>query len=68
MDNVVHGWDLATALGLPAAIDDSLIELVHQYLAPRAAVLSDTGWFAPPRRTLDTGASPQERLLTMVGR
>ena len=68
MDNVVHGWDLATALGLPAAIDDSLIELVHEYLAPRAAVLSDTGSFAPPPRTLDTGASPQERLLTMVGR
>jgi uncharacterized protein (TIGR03086 family) len=67
-DNVLHGWDLATALGLPTTIDNSLIEVVYQYLAPRVDVLSSTGWYAPPRRTLPAGASLQERLLTIVGR
>lgn len=67
-DNVVHGWDLATALGLPADIDDALAEHVCAYLAPIADQLPATGYFAPPRRTLPPEASAQDRLLTMVGR
>ena len=67
-ENVVHGWDLATALGLPAAIDDALAEHVYQYLAPRAQVLPATGYYAPPKRTPAADAGLQERLLALVGR
>lgn len=67
-ENVVHGWDLATAVGLPATIDDALAEHVHQYLAPRAEALPATGFYAAPRRTVAAGAPAPERLLALVGR
>jgi uncharacterized protein (TIGR03086 family) len=67
-DNVVHGWDLATALGLPATIADDLAEHLYQRLAPDAERLSATGYFAPPRRRLPDDATPQQRLLTLLGR
>jgi uncharacterized protein (TIGR03086 family) len=68
VENVVHGWDLATALGLPATIDDALADHAYQYLAPRAEVLPATGYYAPPKRTPAADAGLQERLLTVVGR
>ena len=67
-DNVVHGWDLATTLGLPARIDEALADHVYQYLAPRATTLAATGYYAPPKRTAANDASVQERLLAVVGR
>lgn len=68
LDNVVHGWDLATAVHLPAAIDGALAEDLYQGLLPMADALPATGYFAPPRRSPESGAGPQERLLTLVGR
>ena len=68
LDNVVHGWDLATAVHLPVEIDEALAEKLYQGLLPRADALPATGYFAPPRRSLASGAGPQERLLTLVGR
>jgi len=67
-ENVVHGWDLATALSLPAAIDDALVGSVYEYLAPRAEGLASTGFYAPPKRTPATNADLQERLLALIGR
>ncbi len=67
-ENVVHGWDLATALGVPATIDDALAEHVYQYLAPRAAALPATGYYAAPKRTPAADAGVQERLLAVAGR
>ncbi|WP_216870735.1 TIGR03086 family metal-binding protein [Modestobacter excelsi] len=67
-ENVLHGWDLSTALGLPATIDDALADHVYQYLAPRAELLPSTGYYAPPKRTPATDAGVQERLLALAGR
>lgn len=67
-DNVLHGWDLATALGEPARIDPDLAEQVYQGLAPMADALPATGMFAAPRRELPPDAGPQERLLHVAGR
>jgi uncharacterized protein (TIGR03086 family) len=67
-DNVVHGWDLATALGLPADIDPDLAELLYEVLAPRADALAASGYFRPPRRAVSPDAPPQERLITLLGR
>jgi hypothetical protein len=35
-DNVVHSWDLATVIGVHPGLDDQLVELVYELLAPRA--------------------------------
>jgi len=67
-ENVLHGWDLATALGLPATIEHALVEHVYDYLAPRAETLAVTGFYAQPKRTVAADASLQERLLAVVGR
>jgi uncharacterized protein (TIGR03086 family) len=67
-ENVVHAWDLATATGRPAAIDEALAEHVHDYLAPRAEGLPATGFYAAPRREAAPGAPASERLLALVGR
>ena len=67
-ENVVHGWDLATALGLPATIEDALVEHVYEYLAPRAETLAGTGFYGPPKRAVTADASVEERLLFVVGR
>lgn len=68
VDNVVHGWDLATALHVPAVIDGVLAEDLYQRLAPLADVLMAAGYIAAPRRPLTSDAVPQERLLTLLGR
>jgi uncharacterized protein (TIGR03086 family) len=68
VDNVVHGWDLATALHLPAVIDAALAEDLYQGLVPMADGLVGTGYIAAPRRPLHSDADPQERLLTLLGR
>jgi uncharacterized protein (TIGR03086 family) len=67
-ENVVHGWDLATALGLQATIEDALADHVYQYLAPRAELLYASGAYAAPKRTPAADVEVQERLLTLVGR
>ncbi|WP_239134153.1 TIGR03086 family metal-binding protein [Rugosimonospora africana] len=67
-ENVIHGWDLATALGVPASIDDALAEYTYQVYAQAAGGLAASGYFAQPRQPVPAGASPQERLLALVGR
>lgn len=68
LENVAHGWDLATALHVRAGIDGGIAEDLYQGLVPMAAVLPATGYFSPPSRALERGAEPMERLLTLVGR
>jgi hypothetical protein len=53
---------------LPATIDAALADHVYQAIAPNAEYLPATGYFARPRRTPPPDASPQERLLTLLGR
>jgi uncharacterized protein (TIGR03086 family) len=68
-DLVVHGWDLARALGLPEELDpDLVIEsiAVFQELAENPAAAD---FFGPGASgTLPDGAPNQSKLLEMVGR
>jgi uncharacterized protein (TIGR03086 family) len=69
-DNVVHSWDLATALGVHPGLDEQLVEFVYGILAPRAqsGALYATGWIAAPTRPLPEGATALERLIHLTGR
>jgi uncharacterized protein (TIGR03086 family) len=66
-DFVVHGWDLARAIGADEKIDPALVEFVHKAAEPQAELLAASGMFDPP---LDVGenADPQTRMLAMFGR
>jgi uncharacterized protein (TIGR03086 family) len=67
IDILIHGWDLATATGQDARLDDDLVEACRQITEPQVDMLRASGAFAegvpvPP------DASAQTRLLAMLGR
>jgi hypothetical protein len=70
MDSVIHSWDLATAIGVDAGLDEQLVDGVYGFLEPRAAGggLYARGSFAAPTRPLPDGATPLERLIHLAGR
>jgi len=67
IDVLIHGWDLATATGQDAAIDDDLVEACRQVAEPQIDMLRASGAFAEGRPA-PPGASAQARLLAMLGR
>jgi uncharacterized protein (TIGR03086 family) len=67
VDVLVHGWDVAVAIGHDATLDPMLVDACIELVAPMADDLEASGAFgghveAPP------DASPQTRLLAMLGR
>jgi uncharacterized protein (TIGR03086 family) len=66
-DLTVHGWDLATALGLEAGIGDELATTVLGYVEPQIDQWRGTPMFGDPVAVPD-GADPQSRLVAMLGR
>jgi uncharacterized protein (TIGR03086 family) len=66
-DLVVHGWDLATALGLEAGIDEDLATAVIEYVEPRIDWWRDTSMFADAVPVPES-ADPLTRLVAMLGR
>lgn len=66
-DFVVHGWDLARAIGADEAIDPELVEFVRKEAEPQAELLAASGLFDPPLE-VPPDADPQTRLLAMFGR
>ena len=70
MDSVIHSWDLATAIGVDAGLDEQLIDQAYGFLAPRAegGRLYARGSFAAPARPLPDSATPLERLIHIADR
>lgn len=66
-DNLLHGWDLARAIGADATLDRVLVDAAHAFLAPVAHALPATGYFGKAREVEPT-ADRQTQLLAMVGR
>jgi uncharacterized protein (TIGR03086 family) len=66
-DNLIHGWDLARALGLPDRLDPDLVAACHELIEPTAKHLPATGLFAPAP-PLPADADTQARLLAIHGR
>jgi uncharacterized protein (TIGR03086 family) len=64
---VIHGWDLASALGLPYKADQESIEACEQFVAATARPEGVPGLFGPPV-PVDPDAEPLDRLLALTGR
>jgi uncharacterized protein (TIGR03086 family) len=67
IDVLIHGWDLATATGQDAALDDELVEACRQIAAPQIELLQTSGAFAG-NVPIPAEAGAQTRLLAMLGR
>jgi uncharacterized protein (TIGR03086 family) len=66
-DLIVHGWDLARAIGIDETIEPELLDAAYSFYEPLAELLEPSGAFgdhveAPP------DADRQTKLLAMLGR
>jgi len=64
---VLHGWDLARAVGADDSIDPDLALVLYDEMRPATGRLSALGAFAPAIPT-PPGAGVAERLLRLLGR
>jgi len=66
-DHVVHGWDLAVAIGADRRLDPRQVSEVATWFAEREDLYRSAGVIGP-RVQVDAGASEQDRLLGAAGR
>jgi uncharacterized protein (TIGR03086 family) len=66
-DLLIHGWDLARAIGADETMDAELVELVYQGVKDHVAELKASGLFGPSV-TPPAGADRQTELLAIFGR
>ena len=66
-DHLVHGWDLAVAIGTDPTIDPDAVSACLEWFADREQVYRDSGAIGP-RVDVPADASPQDRLLAAFGR
>ncbi|MGS2647097.1 TIGR03086 family metal-binding protein [Streptosporangium sp. G12] len=64
---VVHGWDLARAIGRHPAWDDDLVTYLYGELAKNAAQGREMGVYGP-EVTVPASSSPLDRVLGLTGR
>lgn len=64
---LVHGWDLAAAVGADRDLDAALCAAAVATVTAGAAALAASGRYAPPRPVPD-GADDATRLLCLLGR
>lgn len=68
-DFAVHAWDLGAGLGRDVVLDPAVVDYLWSALSPMAAGLAASGMFgAGPSGTVPADASPQTRLLDVLGR
>lgn len=67
VDHVVHGWDLARAVGGDEQLDAGLVDFAYAYLEPQAEAWRSAGALGP-RVDVGPDAGTQVRLLGLVGR
>ncbi len=67
VDTFIHTWDLARALEADESLDPTVLDHALEYLGPRAEMWRSAGAFGQAVETADD-ASPQARLLALVGR
>jgi uncharacterized protein (TIGR03086 family) len=66
-DSLVHGWDVATALGIEVVLDPDLCEACLDFWLPKYDSLVSSGYFGPAVMPPDD-ADPGTRLLALLGR
>lgn len=65
-DHLVHGWDLAAAIGADRTLDPELVEAVAAWFAEREGLYREAGAIAA--RPGETPVGAQDRLLHAFGR
>jgi uncharacterized protein (TIGR03086 family) len=66
-DHLIHGWDLARAIGADQRLDPELVEACADWFVAREDAYRDGGSVGP-RPQVPSHADPQTRLLAMFGR
>jgi uncharacterized protein (TIGR03086 family) len=66
-DLVIHGWDLAQGTHQPYVIDETVAQLLYDFWSPHAAMLAQSGMFAPPV-DVPADAPASAKLLAFTGR
>jgi uncharacterized protein (TIGR03086 family) len=67
-DHVVHGWDLAVAIGAGRAADPETVHEVAAWFVDREAGYRSAGAIGPRLVAQDPAASEQDRLVAAFGR
>lgn len=68
MDQLIHTWDLAVALGADRTLDADLVEAVNAMFLPHMPDVGRQAGFVSAAVPIDAGASPQDVLLGAMGR
>jgi uncharacterized protein (TIGR03086 family) len=66
-DHLIHGWDLARAIGADERMDPELVEFAYDFLSPQVDGWRSAGVFAG-QVDVPAGASRQDQLLGLTGR
>ena len=68
MDQLVHTWDLATAIGADRTLDPELVEMVLAMFVPAMPEIGRAGGIIGPEVAVAADAPAQDRLLGAMGR
>ena len=68
MDQLVHTWDLAVAIGGNRRLDPELVEAIDAMFLPQMPEIGRAAGIVGPEVPVPDGASPQDRLLGAMGR
>ena len=66
-DHLIHGWDLAVAIGADPTLDPETVTVVADWFAEREEIYREGGAIGP-RVDLPPDAQPGDRLLAAFGR
>ncbi len=68
MDQLVHAWDLAVAIGADPELDPDLVDAIVAMFLPQMPEIGREAGIVGPEVVVGDGASPQDRLLGAMGR
>lgn len=68
MDQLIHTWDLAVAVGADRTLDADVVEAVVSMFLPQMPEVGRQAGFVGPAVQVDAGASGQDVLLGAMGR
>jgi uncharacterized protein (TIGR03086 family) len=68
MDQLIHTWDLAVAIGADRHLDADVVEAVADMLLPQMPEIGRQAGLVGPAVPVPAGASAQDRLLGAMGR
>jgi uncharacterized protein (TIGR03086 family) len=66
-DQLIHAWDLGSAIGVEVKFDPDIAEFLYQAALPRQSEMAATGLFAPAIK-VPASADIQTKLLALFGR